>query len=488
MEGLKRMMDEKPFVLPIKTPLGYYIYEVNRNEILSVNKDLYQYILMLCQENSEELEKVPDSARIQFNELREYGYLAPSRIKKIEHPLTNQLPILMDRAISKLALQVTQSCNLRCKYCIYSEYKNLNQRSHSTHMMNWETAKRALEFYRQHIIDTDEALIGFYGGEPLLAFPLIKKVVEYAEELFLGREITYFITTNATLLTDEIIDFLLKYNFRIAFSLDGPQKTHDRNRVFKNGQGSYKVVMDNIEKLYNADPDKLKNTAISMVIDSEQNYNGLMELFNVPILKNTSLTYAMVEENSVTKQPSSEYLEGYNYDYFLSLIECFRSENPQYKNKLLKHDMDLYMSRRNNIATKIITSIAAPSGTCVPGKLRLLVNCFGDFYPCEKVNESESMKIGSLDTGFDLEKISQLLNVGQLEPEECKKCWALPLCSVCARHLDNQGVLSVQMRRKACIESKNNAYALILQKILIFENARHVRNMNTRNLYEGNEK
>ena len=60
-------MDEKPFVLPIKTPLGYYIYEVNRNEILSVNKDLYQYILMLCQENSEELEKVPDSARIQFN-------------------------------------------------------------------------------------------------------------------------------------------------------------------------------------------------------------------------------------------------------------------------------------------------------------------------------------------------------------------------------------------------------------------------------------
>ena len=103
--------------------------------------------------------------------------------------------------------------------------------------MSLETAKKAILFYREHSRDKDRAIIGFYGGEPLLAFPLIVESVKYAEEIFAGVDISFNITTNATLLTDEIIDFLLDHHFKLTFSLDGPNEVQDKNRIFANGSG-----------------------------------------------------------------------------------------------------------------------------------------------------------------------------------------------------------------------------------------------------------
>ncbi len=70
---------------------------------------------------------------------------------------------------------------------------------------------------------------------------------------------------------------------------------------------------------------------------------------------------------------------------------------------------------------------------CVPGKHRFFVNAEGYFYPCERVNElSPVMQIGNLETGFELEKVENLLNIGKLTDEECRKCWAFRFCTICA--------------------------------------------------------
>ncbi len=58
-------------------------------------------------------------------------------------------------------MQLTQNCNFRCKYCIYSETHNTRQRSHSTERMTWETAKKAIDFLREHSVDSPEVNIGF---------------------------------------------------------------------------------------------------------------------------------------------------------------------------------------------------------------------------------------------------------------------------------------------------------------------------------------
>ena len=116
----------------------------------------------------------------EIQELMDNGYWAEkSVVEKVEHPYTRYIPILLERKINKITLQVTQSCNFRCKYCIYSENANRSQRTHSSKHMSWETAKKAIDFLYEHSVDSEKIYIGFYGGEPLLEFELIKQCIEY---------------------------------------------------------------------------------------------------------------------------------------------------------------------------------------------------------------------------------------------------------------------------------------------------------------------
>ena len=134
----------------------------------------------------------------------ECGYLSSANVKQIEHPLSNLSEHLLARGLEKMTLQVTQNCNLRCKYCIYSEVSNLSQRSHNENAMSFETAKNAIDFFGVHSRDKKQVAIGFYGGEPLLEFQLIKDAVSYAKKIFEGKDLSFHITTNATLMTDEM--------------------------------------------------------------------------------------------------------------------------------------------------------------------------------------------------------------------------------------------------------------------------------------------
>lgn len=466
---------QRPFVLPVQTALGKYFYEVNRNEIVKVNEELFDYIKKVLESDEPELVEAAEAIKEQFADLQECGYLAPKRVERIEHPATSQVENYLTRGMGKLTLQVTQNCNLRCKYCIYSENSNLRQRSHSSNYMTVETAKKAIDFYSQHSKDVRLASIGFYGGEPLLAYPLIVEAVHYAEKVFKGKEILFAITTNATLLTEEIMDFLLDHHFIIVLSIDGPKRVQNKNRVFGDGSGSYDIVMRNINDAYDRDVKKLSGTSINMVIDSTQRYDELLTLFDEPALKNVQCNYYYVDKDGEMQPPSTEYITELGYDKFRSFMGYFRSEKMEYRNKLMEQSVKAFDVDQGRFTSSVLQSIAAPSGPCTPGKLRLLVNCYGDFYPCEKVNENEVMKIGSLDTGFDFAKIRSILNVGQLDSEKCKSCWAISLCNICARVADDGETLSAKRRDRACQESISSAYGKILEKILTYENEKHLR-------------
>lgn len=468
------MMD-KPFVLPIQTPLGKYFYEVNRNEVVKVNDDLFMYINQILTTPKPELVSAPTSTKEQYEELEECGYLSTNHVTKIVHPAVGLLKPLLSRGLTRMTLQVTQQCNLRCKYCIYSENSNLSQRSHSNNYMTWETAKRAVDFYYAHSIDTQKPHIGFYGGEPFLAFPLIEQVVLYAEKLFEGKDISFAATTNATILTDEMLDFISKHNFGLTFSLDGPKEIQDRNRVFRNGGGTYDLVMKNFNKIYQQEPAVIENSGINMVVTPDHQYEQILELFKTPVLEPVSLRSAYVEKDFDVLQPSEDYLAKYNYDGFVALAAYLRGDKVTNSNKLMKEMIDTFGSESAKFQRTEMPFVGAPSGPCIPGKLRLFINCFGEFYPCEKVNEKPSMKIGSLDDGFDFDAITRILNVSQLLPEKCKSCWAFSLCTICAERVDDGSGLSIKRLSDSCEGSRKLAFHRILQKILLFEHNAHMR-------------
>lgn len=105
---------QRPFVLPVQTALGKYFYEVNRNEIVKVNEELFDYIKKVLESDEPELVEAAEAIKEQFADLQECGYLAPKRVERIEHPATSQVENYLTRGMGKLTLQVTQNCNLRC--------------------------------------------------------------------------------------------------------------------------------------------------------------------------------------------------------------------------------------------------------------------------------------------------------------------------------------------------------------------------------------
>ena len=90
--------------------------------------------------------------------------------------------------------------------------------------------------------------VDFVGGEALISFALLRKLVEHIEEEAAKRTIavSYSITTNGTIMNNEILEWLVNNRVHLKLSIDGTMETHDRNRKTKHGIGSYRNIMQNI--------------------------------------------------------------------------------------------------------------------------------------------------------------------------------------------------------------------------------------------------
>lgn len=129
------------------------------------------------------------------------------------------------------SLHITDKCNLRCRYC-YVKKQNKT--------MSWITAKSAID-----LINFDSSLVkienlGIFGGEPLLEWDLIEKIIKYSQTKYNIKK--FDIATNGLLITKEILEYFVKYNVVPAISVDGIQLSQDANRVFVNGGGSFHIL------------------------------------------------------------------------------------------------------------------------------------------------------------------------------------------------------------------------------------------------------
>ena len=139
---------------------------------------------------------------------------------------------------------VTTACNMSCVYCQAN-----NGTTIPNCYMDTETAERAVEIALQSPVP--DLSFEFQGGEPLLNYEVIKHIVKYTEEHKGGKNISYNIVSNITLLTDEMIDFFFEYNISISTSVDGSELIHNQNRPFKDGSGTFRSVRSGIKRLKN---------------------------------------------------------------------------------------------------------------------------------------------------------------------------------------------------------------------------------------------
>ena len=96
-------------------------------------------------------------------------------------------------------------------------------------------------------------MVGFYGGEALMEFYVIKECVRFCDNLNWGAtikdKIRYSITTNLTLLDNEMLEFCILNNIHLYVSIDGPLEENNKNRVFKNQKGTFECVYNNLLKI-----------------------------------------------------------------------------------------------------------------------------------------------------------------------------------------------------------------------------------------------
>ena len=267
-----------PLFVKYQTRAGNcYVYDPRTNEVIRVEEAIYQilddYHVLdqdeIIAKNQANGEAVVRMALAQLDALQSSGILCdhpPQLTRRAEwircQGTTESLDEFLRHRRRLLTLELTQQCNLRCDYCCFGEHYPQTRRP-STSPMSFETARKAVTAFINH--RPKRAGIGFYGGEPLLEFDLLKQIVLFAEEQAgqFATSVGFSITTNGTLLTDEKIHFLAQHEFSVLVSLDGDKKSHDRYRIFRNQNrpekriGSFDTVIKNMTRFVELYPEYL---------------------------------------------------------------------------------------------------------------------------------------------------------------------------------------------------------------------------------------
>lgn len=270
-------MGMAPLYVKYRTSSGdCYVYDVGTNEIVRIGEVIYELLdavdLLTTAEVREKFRHLGktdvEDGLAQLGKQRSRGILGehgPQVSARAEQVLCEDKEqsfggFLRDHS-RLLTLELSQECNLRCEYCCYGQHYPGTRRTHDKKTMSLETAKTVIkDFVSRH---PKKCRVGFYGGEPLLEFELLKQIVFFTEEYAAqcGIDAEFNISTNGTLLTDEVIHFFAQHHFHVLISLDGPKEVHDRYRVFRNDRhpeerrGSYDVVMQGVKRFVELYPE-----------------------------------------------------------------------------------------------------------------------------------------------------------------------------------------------------------------------------------------
>lgn len=460
-------MEGKPFVHLLKSSFGYYVYDVNTNEIIAISKEVYEYL-----NGDNALPNINTKRTVQ--QLIDRGYLKADRVMISEHPVTEYYSSYLKHKLSHITLQVTQQCNLNCEYCVYSgSYYN---RHHSDKRMKWETAKKAIDYLIKNSQDSDQIAISFYGGEPLIEFELIKKCVVYAEREVEGKRVLFNFTTNGTLLTDEIISFLVEHNISILVSLDGSKSVHDKHRKFIDGTGSFEVIMKNLSKIKKDYSEYYgKRVSFNTVLDPANGFTKVKDFFaNNTIFDNMMFSSSTISDNyaKTELQYSEEFTEELEYEMFkLFMWKLGKIESQDVSPLVLN-----YFSTHKRIATmmnyhqdKILTKNHR-GGPCLPGVKRLFVSVDGNLFPCERVSEtSNAAYLGNIEQGINLKNALELLNIEKKTSENCRSCWAYYFCNICVAQADDGNEISGKKIKSLCKKTKLQVEQELLDYIALRE-------------------
>ncbi len=318
--------------------------------------------------------------------------------------------------VKALCLHIAHDCNLACKYCFAEEGEYHGRRA----LMSYEVGKKALDFLVENSGNRHNLEVDFFGGEPLMNWQVVKDLVAYGRELEKtnNKRFRFTLTTNGVLLNDEVQEFVNREMDNVVLSLDGRKEVNDKMRPFRNGKGSYDLIVPKFQKLAdsrNQEKYYIRGTFTRENLD-----------FSKDVLHFADLGF---------KQISIEPVVGEDTDHYAIRPEDLPVIFEEY-DKLAKIMVD--REREGKEFTFFHFMLDLEGGPCVAKRLSgcgsgteyLAVTPWGDLYPCHQFVGQEEFLLGNVEEGLVKKDIVEdFRGCSVYSKESCKSCFARFYCS-----------------------------------------------------------
>ena len=413
---------------------GYYIVlDVNSGSVHSVDPLLYDVISFLS-------ERIPDSEKpFQIAQSLKDETAAALKEKYSQEEIREafeDIQELIDQeelftadiyknfvmdfkkrqtVVKALCLHIAHDCNLACQYCFAEEGEYHGRRA----LMSYEVGKKALDFLVANSGSRRNLEVDFFGGEPLMNWKVVKELVAYGRELEkqYDKHFRFTLTTNGVLLNEEVQEFVNREMDNVVLSLDGRKEVNDRMRPFRNGKGSYDLIVPKFQKLAesrNQEKYYIRGTFTRNNLDFSNDIMhfadlGFKQMSIEPVVGDESDPYAIREEDipkimeeydKLAKMMIEREKEGKGFNFFHFMIDL--NGGP---------------------------CVAKRLSGCGSGTEYLAVTPWGDLYPCHQFVGQDDFLMGNVDDGIVKPEIADDFRSNVYSKDKCRNCFAKFYCS-----------------------------------------------------------
>ncbi len=411
------------FIHKFKQGDKYFVLDVNTGAVHVVDELVYD---ILDDDKLKEKVNIINELKGKYDEeeiseaydeiqelVKEEVLYSPDQYEEIAHSSMDDRDY-----IKAVCLNIIHGCNLRCKYCFADEGEYHGHKG----VMSVETAKKAIDYVIKRSGPRKNIEIDLFGGEPTLIMDTIKEIIKYAREneAKWNKNIRFTMTTNATLLNDEMMEFMDKEMGNIILSLDGRKEVNDKVRIKPDGSGSYDDILPNIKKMISKrTKGKTYYVRGTFTRDNVDFYEDVVSMLNEGF-REISIEPVVLEEGhplAIREEDLPEIFD--NYDKLYNEMARRKREG---KDEFTFYHFNIDLQGGPCVYKRI-------SG-CGSGFEYVAITPQGDVYPCHQFVGKEEYKLGSIfDDTYDAELGKKFKKAHIYNKPKCRECWARFYCS-----------------------------------------------------------
>jgi len=324
--------------------------------------------------------------------------------------------------LQRIVLNVTNQCNLACTYCYEYSDDKISKTDGKPKYMEQQVAESAIDMLIRESAQRPKIHVTFFGGETLLNFPLLRTAVSYARQKSTeaGKHVDFSLTTNATLLNEEVVDFLSDHRVGVTVSIDGDRELNDRMRVFHDGRGSYDVILPKVKMLLQ----RHRTNSIGARVTLSSGVSHVRRIYEH---LTREVGFDSVGFSPATANPQRLYHIG--VQKMNSILGGFEELAWEYRDSAVEGRQHGFTNASDTL--KELHSGISKAYSCGAGLGLLGVGTAGDINLCHRFVDSPVGKMGHVkEGGIDHGARQEFLETHHLGARyDCHTCWARPVCA-----------------------------------------------------------